>query len=63
MEILQGFFDIYMPYSAGVSDNTIHSYKYAFRLLLEYLFAKQGIPADKVTFKLLDYNTVNGYLI
>lgn len=63
MEILQSFFDIYMPYSAGLSDNTIHSYKYAFRLLLEYMFVKRGIPADKVTFKLLDYNTVNSFLI
>lgn len=63
METLQSFFDSYMPYSAGLSGNTIRSYKYAFRLLLEYLYVSYGIPADKVTFKLLDYNTVSGYLI
>ncbi|MCI8561579.1 MAG: hypothetical protein HFH03_10745 [Dorea sp.] len=63
MEILHSFFDIYMPYSTGLLDNTIHSYKYAFRLLLEYIFVKREVPADKVTFKLLDYNTINDYLI
>ncbi len=62
METLQSFFDVYMPCSAGLSGNTIRSYKYAFRLLLEYLYAMRGIPADKVTFKLLDYDTVSGYL-
>lgn len=63
METLQSFFDAYMPYSAGLSDNTIRSYKHAFRLLLEYLYVSHGITSDKVTFKILDHNTVSGYLI
>ena len=62
MEILQDFFDSHMPYSAGFSTNTIQSYKYAFRLLMEYLYTEKGIPADKITFKLLDYTVISDYL-
>ena len=62
MEILQDFFDSHMPYSAGFSTNTIQSYKYAFRLLIEYLYTEKEIPADKITFKLLDYTVISDYL-
>ena len=43
MELLETFFDRHLPVSVGVSPNTIKSYKYAFRLLLEYMYNKHGI--------------------
>ncbi|MCL2816137.1 MAG: site-specific integrase [Oscillospiraceae bacterium] len=63
MELLETFFSEYMPYSAGLSKNTILSYKYAFRLLIEYLYSEKNIPADRITFKLLDFNTINAFLL
>ena len=63
MELLERFFGEYVPYSEGLSDNTLISYKFAFRLLFEYLYEEKGIPADKVTFKHLAFDTVNDFLL
>ena len=63
MELLETFFSEYMPYAAGLSKNTIKSYRYAFRLLFEYLYTERRISANKVTFKLLDYDMINSFLL
>jgi len=62
LDLLEVFFTDYMPYSAGLSANTIKNYKYAFRLLMEYLFKIKGIDSCGITFKALDYEAVNGFL-
>jgi len=62
LELLDGFITSYMPYSVGASPHTVTSYKYAFRLLLEFMFTRKGISADKVTFGQLDYNTLLEFL-
>jgi len=62
LDLLQNFFTDYIPYSAGLSVNTIKSYKYAFRLLMEYLFKTRGIGSGDLTFKTLDFETINGFL-
>ena len=62
LDLLENFFTDYMPYSAGLSANTIKSYKYAFRLLMEYLYDVKKIGSDGVTFKTLDFETINGFL-
>lgn len=62
LELLDGFITNYMPCSVGASPNTVTSYKYAFRLLLEFMYTKKGIPADKITFKQLDFNTMTEFL-
>lgn len=62
IELLGTFFDRYMPVSVGASPNTIKSYKYAFRLLLEYLYKKHGIAAGDVSFTDLDYEHLTGFL-
>jgi site-specific recombinase XerD len=51
-----------MPHSAGLSANTIKNYKYAFRLLMEYLYSEKNIDSGNITFKLLDFDTINGFL-
>lgn len=60
--LLSGYFTTYLPDSVGASDNTIRSYKYAFRLLLQFMHDKKGISADAVSFESLDYDTVIDFL-
>jgi len=62
LQLLDGYISSYMPCSVGASPNTITSYKYAFQLLIEFLYLKKGIPADKITFGELDYNTLMEFL-
>jgi len=62
LDLLENFFTDYMPYSAGLSANTIKSYKNAFRLLMEYLFSVKGIDSGSIVFKTLDFETINGFL-
>lgn len=58
LSISEDFVDTFLPVGKGASPNTIKSYKYAFRLLIEYMFTQKGIPADKVEFSSLDYATL-----
>jgi len=62
LDLLDTFFTEYMPYSAGLSANSIKSYKFAFRLFLEYLFIEEGIGSDSITFQALEFETINGFL-
>lgn len=62
LELLDSFITNYMPCSVGASANTVTSYKYAFRLLLEFMYSKKGIPADKITFEKLDFDTMTEFL-
>lgn len=62
LDILESYVTEYMPYAAGLSDNTIRSYKDTFRLLLAYLQEEKGINAHEVTFARLDYDTLTGFL-
>lgn len=61
-ELMEGFIGKYLPIAVGASPNTIKSYKYAFRLLLEYLYSKQGIDADSIRFEQLNYECITGFL-
>ncbi|MBI9096391.1 MAG: tyrosine-type recombinase/integrase [Sphaerochaeta sp.] len=58
LKLLDDFITSYLPCSVGASPNTIISYKYAFRLLIEFMYSIKGIPADKITFDLLGYDTL-----
>jgi len=58
LKLLDGFVTSYLPFSVGASPNTVTSYKYAFRLLIEFMYSRKGVPADKVTFGQFDYNTL-----
>jgi site-specific recombinase XerD len=56
--MLDSFVTSYLPCAVGVSPNTVTSYKYAYRLLIEFMYSVKGIPADKVTFNDLGYDTL-----
>jgi site-specific recombinase XerD len=62
LDLLEAFINDYMPHSAGLSANTIKSYKYAFRLLIQYMFEEKGVSSGDITFQILDFNTINGFL-
>ncbi|SMP65748.1 tyrosine-type recombinase/integrase [Anoxynatronum buryatiense] len=62
LELLNSFFTSYMPCSIGASPHTVTSYKYAFRLLLEFMYSTKGIPADKISFEQLDFQTLTEFL-
>ena len=58
LKLLDNFITNYLPCAVGASSNTITSYKYAFRLLIEFMYSKKDVPADKITFNHLDYDTL-----
>jgi len=62
LDLLDNFFTDYMPFSAGLSANTIKNYKYAFRLLMEYLYNEKKIDSTSIVFKDLGFETINGFL-
>ena len=59
--LLEQFFTEYMPFSSGLSPNTIRSYKHSFRLLFQYIYQVQK-NADEILFRDLDYETIDGFL-
>ncbi len=62
LELLNTFIGEYMPFTAGLSNNTVRLYKAAFRLLLTFMFETTGAPAEKLTFQMLDYTTISAFL-
>ena len=62
LDLLNSFITSYMPCSVGASFNTVTSYKYAFRLLLEFMYSKKEIPADKIAFEQLDFGVLTEFL-
>jgi len=58
MNVLEDYFITYLPFSKGLSPNTIKSYKQSFLLLLDFMYSKKGIPADTLTFSDLNYETM-----
>lgn len=56
--LLNGYISSYLPCSVGASPNTIKSYKYAFRLLIEFMYHKKGVSADEIMFGMLGYETL-----
>ena len=59
---LSEFFSVYLPKTRGLSQNTIHSYKQVFRLLLEYVYSKYNLLPEKVEFRHLEKGMVESWL-
>ena len=59
---LSEFFSTYLPNTRGLSDNTIRSYKQAFRLLLEYIHSERGILPEKIEFRHFEKGTIESWL-
>lgn len=62
LECLDNFLNIYIIEIKGLSQNTQKAYKYAFKLLFDFLYKEKKIKSDKVTFEILDYNLLTEFL-
>lgn len=62
IDLLEHYFETYLPIARGLSESTIRSYKAAFRLLFEFLDTQKGIRPDKVDFPVLDQDTIASFL-
>lgn len=49
-DLLENYFNSYLPVAKGLSDASITSYKATFRLLLEFMLAKKNISAEELNF-------------
>ncbi len=58
MSLLEDYFETYLPYSRGLSQNTIESYKQSFMLLLRFMQDVKRIDADDIRFSSLNYDTL-----
>ena len=58
LTLAENYIDSFLPIGKGLSPNTIKSYKYAFRLLIEFMFTEKQISADKIAFSDLNYSTL-----
>ena len=48
INVLEDYFQIYLPHSRGLSANTIKSYKYCFQLLLQFMREQKNKRAEKL---------------
>jgi site-specific recombinase XerD len=62
LPVMSEFFSVYLPKTKGLSVNTIRSYKYAFRLLLEYIHTKHSLLPGKIEFRHLENGTIEEWL-
>ena len=62
LDLLEIFLTEHMPFTAGLSENTIRLYKFTFRLLLDFFYTKKGVNAEKLTFAMLDYDAIVAFL-
>lgn len=58
MTLLEDYFETYLPYSRGLSPNTINSYKQSFLLLLRFMMDEKKKKADDIGFADLSYDTL-----
>lgn len=58
ISLLEDYFEIYLPYSRGLSLNTINSYKQSFILLMRFMLEKKDIVASSIQFSDLTYETL-----
>ena len=62
IDILEHYFNYYLPVAKGLSPATIASYKSTFRLLMTYIYSEKNISADKITFETIDDRLVTSFL-
>ena len=62
LDHLESYLSTYLPKAKGLSDATIVSYKATFRILMEFMYQVKGVPADKVSFSMLDEKLIIEFL-
>lgn len=59
---LRSFFNDYLENQRGLSSNTIKSYKYTFKILLEYIVKIRNISISKIDFEVIDKELIREFL-
>lgn len=62
MDLLEYYFNTYLPLAKGLSEATITSYKATFRILMEFMYTVKSVPSDKVSFESLDCQIISDFL-
>ena len=62
IDLLEYYFDTYLPVARGLSEKTIISYKATFRIFLEFLYTVKAIPSDKVDLESIDSQVITEFL-
>lgn len=62
IDILEHYFNYYLPMAKGLAPSTIVSYKSTFRLFMEYLYSEKNLSADKITFEGIDDKLITSFL-
>lgn len=61
MSLLGRFFTEYLPKSMNASNNTVKSYKCAFRLLFQFLYEVKKVKQEQITFEILDFDILTDF--
>ena len=62
LDLLEAYFNTYLPVAKGLSAATVTSYKATFRILMEFMYTVKGIPAEKIYFEILDAQMITEFL-
>lgn len=62
LAMLNDYFSNYLPFSKGLRNNTLRSYSHSFALLINFMYVTRNLPADKITFQDLNYDTLTAFL-
>lgn len=62
LDLLEYYFNTYLPVAKGLSKATIMSYKATFRLLMEFMCTVKSISSDKIRFEVLDSKMILDFL-
>ena len=62
LDLLEYYFETYLPTAKGLAELTIVSYKATFRILMEFMHTEKGVSSDKITFRNLDEGTIIEFL-
>lgn len=58
ISLLKDYIETYLPYSRGLSVNTINSYKQCFLILVRFMHEEKHIVANDIKFSDMDYDTL-----
>lgn len=62
LDLLENYFDTYLPVAKRLLATTITSYKAAFRILLEFIYTIKATPADRINFEILNSQVITELL-
>lgn len=61
-DLLNNWFDDYLPNVVGKSENTIKSYQKSWELMITFLFREKGIPAEDIKFETFTFDIIMEFL-